>query len=256
MIWESRACEKSAKVVLGRVLTLTSRSEVRFRGAARTIFRPSPSTSAPPSPAGRRNARSYARFFARLPPARGLCSNSFTQLGEQRGRRCGYVAVAIGNFADPNFPRRPSQCGRSPAIPGSLCRPTRRPGAWRSRAENPRVVPAPRRRGDRIATILHKADKSRALPFVRFCKADMASATRRLTPLFHKAAWAGVHKRRPSAASGAGPDARPCGTLKQCLERGRCSECLSIAVDKPGDLKTEWQPFILQHGQRDRGDAE
>jgi hypothetical protein len=28
----------------------------------------------------------------------------------------GYVAVAIGNFADPNFPRRRSGCGRSHAI--------------------------------------------------------------------------------------------------------------------------------------------
>ena len=42
----------------------------------------------------------------------------------------GYVAVAIGNFADPNFPPRPSRCGRSHATPGSPCRPTRRPGAW------------------------------------------------------------------------------------------------------------------------------
>ena len=89
-----------------------------------------------------------------------------------------------------------------------------------------------------------------------FAKRTWPQRRVRLTPLFHKAAWAGVHKRRPSAASGAGPDARPCGTLKQCLERGRCSECLSIAVDKPGDLKTEWKPFILQHRQRDRGDAE
>src|SRR5215471_12055831 len=67
-------------------------------------------------------------------------------------------------------------------------------------------------------------------------------------PLFHK--W------RPSAPSGAGPDARPRGTLKQCFERGRYSECLSIAVDKPGDLQPKRQTVILQYGQRDRGDAE
>ena len=47
----------------------------------------------------------------------------------------GYVAVAIGNFADPNFPPRPSRCGRSHAIPGSPCRPKRRPSARRSRGE-------------------------------------------------------------------------------------------------------------------------
>ena len=255
MIWESRACEKSAKVVLGRVLINEQIGGPLSGGSPHNL--PSKPFDLGASFSSRATKRPQLRALLRtFAPARGLCSNLFTQLGEQRGRRCGYVAVAIGNFADLNFPRRPSQCGRSPAIPGSLWRPTRRPGAWRSRAENPRVVPAPRRRGDRIATIFHKADKSRALLFVRFCKADMASATRRLTPLFHKAAWAGVHKRRPSAASGARPDARPCGTLKQCLERGRCSECLSIAVDKPGDLKTEWQPFILQHGQGDRGDAE
>src|SRR5262249_44409650 len=70
----------------------------------------------------------------------------------------------------------------------------------------------------------------------------------RLTPPFHK--W------KPSAPSGAGPDARPRGTLKQCFERGRYSECLSIAVDKPGDLQPKRQTVILQYGQRDRGDAE
>ena len=32
-------------------------------------------------------------------------------------------------------PRRPSRCGRSHATPGSPCRPTRRPSAWRSRGD-------------------------------------------------------------------------------------------------------------------------
>ena len=39
----------------------------------------------------------------------------------------GTVMAAIGNFADPNFPRRSSRCGRSHATLGSPCRPTRRP---------------------------------------------------------------------------------------------------------------------------------
>jgi Glutathione-dependent formaldehyde-activating enzyme len=47
----------------------------------------------------------------------------------------GYVAVAIGSFADPNFRHRPSRCGRSRVTPGSRCRPIRRPSAWRSRGD-------------------------------------------------------------------------------------------------------------------------
>jgi hypothetical protein len=56
----------------------------------------------------------------------------------------GYVAVAIGAFADPKFPRRPSRYGRRHAIPGSPCRPTRRPSAWRSRRDetNGGLLPA------------------------------------------------------------------------------------------------------------------
>jgi hypothetical protein len=41
----------------------------------------------------------------------------------------GYVAVAIGNFADPSFP------APSHATPGSPYRLTRRPSAWQSRAD-------------------------------------------------------------------------------------------------------------------------
>ena len=33
-------------------------------------------------------------------------------------------------------PRRPSRCGRGHATPGSHCRPTLRPGEWRSRGDN------------------------------------------------------------------------------------------------------------------------
>ncbi|MFZ2065664.1 MAG: GFA family protein [Xanthobacteraceae bacterium] len=36
----------------------------------------------------------------------------------------------------PISPHRPSRCGRSNATPGSPCRPTRHPSAWRSRGEN------------------------------------------------------------------------------------------------------------------------
>src|ERR1700685_667166 len=36
-----------------------------------------------------------------------------------------YVAVAIGNFANPNSRHRPSRYGRSPVTPGSRCRPIR-----------------------------------------------------------------------------------------------------------------------------------
>ncbi|MGB8111845.1 MAG: GFA family protein [Pseudolabrys sp.] len=32
-------------------------------------------------------------------------------------------------------PRRPSQCGRSHAIPGSPCRPIHHPSAWRNRGD-------------------------------------------------------------------------------------------------------------------------
>src|SRR5262245_29677625 len=45
----------------------------------------------------------------------------------------GYVAVAIGNFADPNFPAPMTGCGRSHATPGSPCRLIPRPSAWPSR---------------------------------------------------------------------------------------------------------------------------
>jgi len=37
-------------------------------------------------------------------------------------------------------PRRRSGCGRSHATPGSPCRPTRRPGAWRSRGDKTPAV--------------------------------------------------------------------------------------------------------------------
>ena len=46
-----------------------------------------------------------------------------------------HVAVAIGNFADPNFPPRPLRCGSSHATLGSLCRQTCRPSARQSRAD-------------------------------------------------------------------------------------------------------------------------
>jgi hypothetical protein len=44
----------------------------------------------------------------------------------------GYIAVAIGSFADPNFPA--PTIGH--ATPGFSCRPTRRPRAWRSKGDN------------------------------------------------------------------------------------------------------------------------
>ena len=47
----------------------------------------------------------------------------------------GYIAVAIGNFADPNFPAPTIAVWRSYATPGSPCRPTRRPSARRSRGD-------------------------------------------------------------------------------------------------------------------------
>ena len=47
----------------------------------------------------------------------------------------GYVAVAIGTFADPNFPAPTIAVWESHATPGSPCRPTRRPSAWRSRGD-------------------------------------------------------------------------------------------------------------------------
>ena len=37
------------------------------------------------------------------------------------------------------------------------------------------------------------------------------------------------------------------GPLKQGLDGGRRGECLGIAIDEPGDLEPERQPFILQH---------
>jgi hypothetical protein len=47
----------------------------------------------------------------------------------------GYVAVAIGTFADPAFRRRPSRCGRSLATLGSPYRRTHRPSARPSRGD-------------------------------------------------------------------------------------------------------------------------
>ena len=54
----------------------------------------------------------------------------------------GYVAVAISTFADQIFPRRPSRYGRSHVTPGSCCRPTCRPSAWRSRSDNQLANPS------------------------------------------------------------------------------------------------------------------
>ena len=45
----------------------------------------------------------------------------------------GHVTVAIGNFADPNFQRRPLQCGKRRATPGSHYRPIHRQIAPKSR---------------------------------------------------------------------------------------------------------------------------
>ena len=47
----------------------------------------------------------------------------------------GYVAVAIGNFADPNFPAPSIAVWEEPVTRGSPCRPTRRRNAWRSRGD-------------------------------------------------------------------------------------------------------------------------
>ena len=47
----------------------------------------------------------------------------------------GYVTVAIGNFADPNFPAPTIAVWESHATPGSPCRPTHRPSAWQSRGD-------------------------------------------------------------------------------------------------------------------------
>src|SRR5262249_35380439 len=55
----------------------------------------------------------------------------------------GYVAVAIGSFADPNFPAPTTVCGRSHATPGSPYRLTRRPSTSRSRGETTSRQPAP-----------------------------------------------------------------------------------------------------------------
>jgi hypothetical protein len=44
----------------------------------------------------------------------------------------GQITVAIGNFADPNFPAPTIAVWSNHVIPGSSCRPKRRPSAWRS----------------------------------------------------------------------------------------------------------------------------
>ena len=46
-----------------------------------------------------------------------------------------YIAVAIGTFADPTFPRPPSRSGRNAATPGSPHPPPRRRSARRSRGD-------------------------------------------------------------------------------------------------------------------------
>jgi hypothetical protein len=50
----------------------------------------------------------------------------------------GYVAVAIGNFADPNFPAPSIAVWEESRHPGSPCRPPRHPNAWRSRGDQTR----------------------------------------------------------------------------------------------------------------------
>jgi hypothetical protein len=47
----------------------------------------------------------------------------------------GYVAVAIGNFADPNFPAPTIAVWEESRHLGCPCRPTRRPNALRSRGD-------------------------------------------------------------------------------------------------------------------------
>jgi hypothetical protein len=47
----------------------------------------------------------------------------------------GHVTIAIGNFADPNFPAPTIAVGRSHATPGSPCRLTHRQSARRSRGD-------------------------------------------------------------------------------------------------------------------------
>jgi hypothetical protein len=47
----------------------------------------------------------------------------------------GYVAVAIGNFADPNFPAPAIAVWEESRHPGSPCHLIRRPSAWRNRGE-------------------------------------------------------------------------------------------------------------------------
>ena len=52
----------------------------------------------------------------------------------------GYVAVAIGTFADPNFPAPTIAVWEGHATPGFPCRPTRRPSVWRSRGDDRRSI--------------------------------------------------------------------------------------------------------------------
>jgi hypothetical protein len=44
--------------------------------------------------------------------------------------------------------------------------------------------------------------------------------------------------------------------VQQRLDRGRDGEGVGVSVDETGDLQPKRQTIILQHGQRDRGDAE
>lgn len=48
--------------------------------------------------------------------------------------------------------------------------------------------------------------------------------------------------------------ARSC--LEQRPDSGRDGEGLGVFIDETGDLQPKRQTVILQHGQRDRGDAE
>src|SRR6202040_542502 len=48
----------------------------------------------------------------------------------------GYIAVAIGNFAEPNFPAPAIAVWEESRHPGSPYRPTRRPSACRSRGDS------------------------------------------------------------------------------------------------------------------------
>ena len=58
----------------------------------------------------------------------------------------GYVNIALVTSPTRVSRRRPSRCGKSRATPGSLCRPTRRLSAWRSRGDKKMVSSAKWRR--------------------------------------------------------------------------------------------------------------